>query len=228
MQRYPLNSAILAKLGKMAASSCSEDSEQNLIFDIACLGHFISPRVSKYAQASPKKVDYHVYPSGNKVIKAFSADDFVFFDNAGNTLELVKKSCLDQAHKAKITWHIQKNCWNRQAISISSEDVCHQICPVCAAGRMVLCARSLGQSNSMPVSCHSYKNKRVYLTGKHIAIIFQEAVNAIHPKTSEADLPWYLAHSLRVWACILLEEAGTAPDFIMSCLRLMGNSFQIC
>ena len=36
-QRYPLNSANLAKLGTMVGASCSEESEQNLIFDIVCL-----------------------------------------------------------------------------------------------------------------------------------------------------------------------------------------------
>ena len=108
MQRYPFNFAILAKLGTMALSSCSENSEQNLIFDITCLGRFIGPRMSKYAQTSPKRVDYHVYLSGNKVIKAFTADDFVFFDKSGNTLELLDNSCLDQAHKVRITWRIQK------------------------------------------------------------------------------------------------------------------------
>jgi hypothetical protein len=36
MQRYPLNLKILAELGKMAASSCLEDSKQNLLFDITC------------------------------------------------------------------------------------------------------------------------------------------------------------------------------------------------
>ena len=88
MQKYPLNSAILEELGTVALSSCSEDSEQNLIFDITCLGRFIGPCVSEYSQASSNKVDYHTYPSGNKVIKAFTADDYIFFDKAGNTLEL--------------------------------------------------------------------------------------------------------------------------------------------
>ena len=59
VQQYPLNSAILAKLGTMALSSCSMDSERNLIFDLTCLGRFIGPRVSEYAQTSSKKVDYH-------------------------------------------------------------------------------------------------------------------------------------------------------------------------
>ena len=76
---------------------------------MTCLGRFIGPRVSEYAQTSSKKVDYHTYPLGNKVIKEFTANDFVFFDEAGNTLELRDDSCLDQAHKVKITWRIQKN-----------------------------------------------------------------------------------------------------------------------
>jgi hypothetical protein len=194
---------------------------------MTCLGRFIGPCVSKYAQTSAKKVDYHTYPSGNKVIKAFSADDFVFFDEAGNTLELCDNSCLDQAHKVKITWRIQKNRQNGQAITISAKKTCHKICPVRAAGRMVLRARRLGQPNSMPVACYSYKNKRVYLTGKRIAILFREAVKAIHPKTSKANLSRYSAHSLRVWACVLLDEAGMSPEFIMAHLRWMGNSFRM-
>ena len=58
------------------------------MFDITCLGRFIGPRVSEYAQTSSKKVDRHEYPSGKKVIKAFTANDFAFFDKSGHTLEL--------------------------------------------------------------------------------------------------------------------------------------------
>jgi len=79
----------------------------------------------------------------------------------------------------------------------------------------------------MPVACHSYKNKHVYLTGKCITVIFQEAVKAIHPKTLKANLSRYSAHLLRVWACILLDKAGVSPDRIKSCLQWMGNFFQI-
>ena len=65
------------------------DSKKNLIFDMTCLGCFIGPRVSEYAQTSAKKVDYHIYSSGKKVIKAFTANNFVFFDIAGHTLQLI-------------------------------------------------------------------------------------------------------------------------------------------
>ena len=79
----------------------------------------------------------------------------------------------------------------------------------------------------MPVACYSYKKNLVYLTGKRIANLFRKAMKAIHPKTSKAKLSRYSAHSLRVWACVLLDEAGMSPEFIMSRLRWMGNSFRM-
>ena len=79
----------------------------------------------------------------------------------------------------------------------------------------------------MPVACYSYKDQLVYLMGKHIATLFRKAVKAIHPKTSKAGLLRYSAHVLRVWACVLLDKAGMSPEFIMSCLRWIGNSFRM-
>jgi hypothetical protein len=67
-QRSPLDSTIFAELQPAALSSHSQDSDQNLIFDILTLACFIGPRVSKYAQTAQDKVDYHVYPSGTRVI----------------------------------------------------------------------------------------------------------------------------------------------------------------
>ena len=93
---------------------------------------------------------------------------------------------------------------------------------------MVLRARRLGQPDNMPVACYSYKKTLVYLTGKRIANdLFREAVKAIHPRTSKAKLSQYSAHSLQVWACVLLDEAGMPPEFIMARLRWMGNSFRM-
>ena len=94
------------------------------MFNMTCLGRFIGPCVGEYAQTSAKKVDYHVYPSKKKVIKVFTANDFVFFDKSGHTLELLDKSYLDQAHRVKITWRIQKNRQNGQKITLLGEKTC--------------------------------------------------------------------------------------------------------
>ena len=67
----------------------------------------------------------------------------------------------------------------------------------------------------------------MYLTGKRIAHLFGKAVKAIHPTTSDAELQRNSAHSLQVWDCVLLDEACMSHEFIMACLRWMGNMFRM-
>jgi hypothetical protein len=40
-------------------------------------------------------------------------------------------------------------------------------------------------------------------------------------------LKQYFAHSLRVWACVLLNEAGKLPDYIKKRLQWLGDSFRM-
>ena len=110
---------------------------------------------------------------------------------------------------------------------MSADDDHSEICPVRAALRLVLRARRLGQPDSLPVACHIYMKKRVYLTEKCVAVLFREVAKTIHPNMSKEELSRFSAHSLRVWACVLLDKAGMSPEFIMSCLRWMGNSFRM-
>ena len=49
----------------------------------------------------------------------------------------------------------------------------------------------------------------------------------IHLNMSKDELLRFSAHSLRVWTCILLDEAGMSPQFIMSRLQWIGNSFRM-
>ncbi len=53
------------------------------------LSCFIGPCVSKYAQTTQDKVDYHVYPSGTRVIKAFTANDIVFYNKSGHVIKKI-------------------------------------------------------------------------------------------------------------------------------------------
>ena len=51
-QRSPLSNAIFAELQRKATASHSLDSKRNCLFDVVCIGRFIGPRVSEYAQTS--------------------------------------------------------------------------------------------------------------------------------------------------------------------------------
>ncbi len=132
-QRRPLDSTVFVELQCAASSSHSCNSDENILFDILTLACFIGSRISEYAQTTQYKVDYHVYPSGTCVIKAFTANDFVFYNKNGHTLTKIDGSSLDLAASVQITWRIQKNRQNSQKIKLSAEMKNPAICPVWGA-----------------------------------------------------------------------------------------------
>jgi hypothetical protein len=79
----------------------------------------------------------------------------------------------------------------------------------------------------MPVACYLKKDALAYISGSRIAIIFRAAARAVRPNISKEEEQQYSAHSLQVWACILLDEVGKSPDYIKKCLHWMGNTFRM-
>jgi hypothetical protein len=93
---------------------------------------------------------------------------------------------------------------------------------------MVMRARRLAQPDDMPVACYRTKKAPLlFITGSRIATLLCKAVKKVRPSTSADDLRKYSAHSLRVWACVLLDKAGMSPSFIQKCLRWLGDSFKM-
>jgi hypothetical protein len=102
----------------MATASKCKDTVSDLLFDVVALGCYIGPCLSKYAQTTQDKVNHHTYPSGKTVIKAFIANDFIFYDKKKCIVKDLNKQSLQQARFAKITWRIQKNRQNGQSITL--------------------------------------------------------------------------------------------------------------
>jgi hypothetical protein len=97
-----------------------------------------------------------------------------------------------------------------------------------SAMQLVLRAKRLNQLDDMPVAVYTMKKgKVIYLTDKKIAELLWKAVNEVRPDTTLDKLKQYSAHSLRVWACVLLDEAVTSPDYIKKRLRWLGDSFRM-
>ena len=88
-------------------------------------------------------------------------------------------------------------------------------------------ARRLSQPDSMPVACYLKKDAMAYITVSRIAFHFQAAAKAVRPNISKEDEKRYSAHLLRVWACVLLDEAGKSPDYNKKRLCWMGDSFRM-
>ncbi len=162
------------------------------------------------------------------VIKAFIANNFIFYDEKKSVVKNLNNDSLQQTHFVKITWRIQKNHQNSQLITLAAEIDRPKIFPVCSAMQLVLRAKWLNQPNDMPIAVYkTKKGKVIYLTGNKIAELLQKAVKEVRPDTTPDKLKWYSAHSLRVWACVLLEEAGMLPDYIKKRLRWLGDSFRM-
>jgi hypothetical protein len=170
-------------------------------------------------------MDYHMYPSGKQVIKAFIASNFMFYDEKSQIIADLSNAPFNTVERVRITWRIQKNCQNNQKITLSCNKANKAICPVLAALRLVLRARCLSQPDSMPVVCYSKKDSLAYITGTRIAVLFRAVARAVHPATTKEDEQQYSAQSLQVWASVLLDKVGKTPDFIKKRLCWMGDSF---
>jgi hypothetical protein len=86
-QHAPLDNNFFAKLCEMVSASKCKDSVSDLLFDVVALSCYIRPCLSKYAQTTQDKVDYHTYPAGTTVIKAFIANNFIFYDDRSVSLK---------------------------------------------------------------------------------------------------------------------------------------------
>jgi len=161
------------------------------------------------------------------VIKAFIANDFLFIHANGQVITELSDESIEVINRARITWRIQKNCQNNQTITLPCDKTNPAICPILAALRLVLRACRLSQPDSMPVACYLKKGAMASITGSKIAVHFQAAAKAVHPNISKDDEQRFSVHSMRVWACVLLDEAGKSPDYIKKCLRWMGDSFRM-
>jgi hypothetical protein len=145
----------IAKLCQMATASKCKDSVSDFLFDVMALGRYIGPCLSKYAQTTQDKVDYH---SGTTVIKAFIANNFIFYNDRKRIIKELNEDSLQRACFVKITRRIQKNYQNSQSITFAAESDQPEICPVCSAMQLVLRARRLNQPDDIPIVL--YKTKR--------------------------------------------------------------------
>jgi hypothetical protein len=162
------------------------DSVNNLLFDFVSLGCYIGPRLSKYAQTTQDKVDYHAYPSG------FHCQRLHFYDGKKHIVKILDKDSFQQVRLVKITWCIQKNRQNSQSITLSAEIDWPEICPVRSAMGLVLRARHLNRPDDMPLGVYrTKKGNSIYLTGNKIAELLRKAVKSVQPDTTSEELKQY-------------------------------------
>jgi len=101
-QRSPLDSNIYAEMLRRSNAPLSLDSEQRTLFKVTTIGRYLGPRVSKCAQTTDKNVNYHVYPSGRREIKAFIANAFHFIDVTGQVITGLSDASIEHVDRVCI------------------------------------------------------------------------------------------------------------------------------
>jgi len=66
-----------------------------------------------------------------------------------------------------------------------------------------------------------------YLTGGKIDEVLRSSAKRVHSDWSSEEFSRISSHSGRVWALVLLDEAGMSPAFMTSRLRWMGDSYKL-
>jgi hypothetical protein len=237
-RRSPITIEMYVTMAKLAKESAA-DSADAVVFHFFLI-KVAGFRLAEYAQTTQTKVDEFDYASGNKVIKAFIPTDWKFYDGKGRLITThsldglystvykwagkLQESIYEQPKKLTITFRIQENRQNGQSITFVTDDKHPHICPVRLAYKILLQVKRLGQSDTQPMGMFVNKHGIVkYLTGSKISEVLQSVAKACHPDLTRDEIMRFSSHSGRVWAIVILDEAGMLPDFIKSQLRWMGD-----
>ncbi len=227
-QRSPLSKEMFAQMVTLGKSS-PINSAMAVLYDWFCVIRICGFRCAEYAQTRQTSVDIHEYPSGRKVVKAFTALDWTFYAKDGsmiNSDDWQNNSVVP--HKVKLLFRIQKNRQNGQTLTMVADDNHVDICPVRAAYRIFIRAKALGQSDNEPLGVFiNHQGLKRYLTGNKIAELLRAVAKEVHPDITKEDLSKMSSHSGRVWALVLLDEAGMSPSFIKARLRWLGDSYRL-
>jgi len=228
-QRSPITREMFVALLELAKKS-PLDSIEAVVADWFIFIRITGLRCAEYAQKTQSTFDEHEYPSGKRVVKAFIPTDWKFYDSNGALIRIhtLKGDLRELPKKVKATFQIEKNRQNGQSITLVANDAHPDICPVQAAYRIFLRSKRLGQSDSEPMGV--FVNKfgiTRYLTGNKIQDVLRSIARVVHPDLTEDEIKRFSSHLDRVWALVLLDEAGMSPAFMTSRLRWMGDSYKL-
>ena len=203
------------------------DSLDYVLIDWIIFGRYTGLRASEYSQTTQSRIDKHtVDDNGTEITMAFVRKAIVFLDMKKRVFEL---RCPDDIKHIGFTvaeFIVQKNRANGQKVSLAKHKKFMAMCPVRAMARIFLRSKRLGKKDDEPIGV--YRNsagKTRYITATQIAEILQRAAIAAHDLTDKAEIGKYTAHSLRVWAAVLLNRAGCPGPYIQIRLRWKSDSF---
>jgi hypothetical protein len=213
---------------RVGTSSFTEFTLPAVVRYAIILATFTGSRVSEYAQTQAKQHSPFAIVSinsasgieGGKPI-AFTASDFQFY--SADQLEL-EPSVTETAAYLRVRFRYTKGAHtftSRMFARLKSSP----FCPVRAASRTIQRWSSIAPGADTPVFCYlaSFFSKRPsFLSDSHITQVLRTAASKAHPDPRHLvhqHIHAISAHSLRVFACLCLQQAGWDEDTISYQLR---------
>ena len=199
------------------------------IWNFTALGRFGGFSCGEFAMDSRTSIRYYILPNGDLVVRCFVVRNFKFYDDTGDNV----KEPLTNRRKVSysgVEFDVQKNRMNGQIIKFSrlSRRFKHY-CPVENQLDILTRASHLGFTEPEDPLC-VYRNKKGdinYLTGSDITAYYRDVTAMVRPNITDAKLSLISTHSLRVYACVLLHEAGKDGPYIKLRLRWLSDCFEV-
>jgi hypothetical protein len=224
-QRSAFTPQMVAEFIKRGNEAC-HDSLESFAMNIICSGREMAYRASETSTSTKTKPDYYTYPGSNRsVVKAVCKNWWTCYDSNGNEVYYTgqNKAII---RKMKIHWRFQKNRRNNEPVTYTRED--SEFCMVTNILSMIDRARELGQPDDAPLAVYRDRNgQKVYLTSASLMKYIRDVARSVHPNMSNADILRFSCHSIRVWACVLLHEAGKKGDYIKKRLRWLSDAYRV-
>lgn len=227
-QRSPITREMFTALLDQAKQSSANPLEM-VVAHWFILIRITGLRCAEYRQTTQSSFDEHGtgIPIGEKRHKSIRSKRLEIHNSKGQVINVhnLQGDLKEFPMKLKITFRIQKNRQNGQSITLAADNDHVNIHPVRAAYQIFHRSKRLDQSDSEPMAM--FVNKfgiNRYLTGSKIADILQSNAKAVYPDLSADEIKCFSSHSGKVWALVLLDEAGMTPVFMTSCLCWMGDA----
>lgn len=224
-QRKPLSNQVAAEMLRRGQQA-DPLSLQALMADITKVARKVGPRAGEFTQTTSKRPDYHKYPSGKTVIKSICADWLTFKSKRGNTIRCPVKN-RSRVESVTLKWKIQKNRRNGEEVTYTRNHTKPELCIVDALINLWDRAEKLGQQKDLPICVYEHKGSLKYLTRNEATKYIQKTTLIVHPDMTMQELSYYSCHSYRVWAAVLLHEAGQDGDVIRIRLRWVSEAYRV-
>jgi len=225
-KRAPLNS-------KMIVEMCRQAKQDPLgfhacTFQFTGIGRFGGFRQQEFAMDSRTQIKHYILPDGSSVVRAFTVKNFIFYDPDGVRIAspLTNRA---RALALGTEFDVQKNRMNKQIIKHAALPAHPEYCPVRLGLLIVARAQFLGKTDPLDPLC-VYKDDKgevKYLTGTDVTAYFRDIMRTVMPNISDEELKLISTHSIRVYACVLLHEAGKDGPYIKIRLRWLSNCFEV-